>query len=53
MLYIFIGGAHDNGGNYKAVDDTSAGQGATLLLDYSTVEGTDAALSYFAMRQKI
>ena len=53
VLSIFIGGGHDDGGNYKVVDDTQAGQGATLLLDYNTVEGTDAALPHFAMRKRI
>ena len=34
-------------------DNTPAGRGATLLLDYNLVEGTGAALPRFTMRRGI
>ena len=45
--------ADDAGDNFRAGDDTSAGRGATLLLDYNLVEGTGAALPRYTMRREI
>ena len=53
MKSILICDGHDAGATTGWGDETPAGQGIALLLDYNVVEGTGAALSHFAMRRGI
>ena len=53
MKSILICDGHDAGATTGWGDETPAGQGIALLLDYNVVEGTGAALPHFAMRRGI
>ena len=53
VLSILICNGHDAAVTTEWGDDTPAGRGVALLLDYNVVEGTDAALPHFTMGRGI